>query len=82
MHYVPLGRDSQLSLPRSGGVAYHAQESWVLNETIRVCVAGSSYIDLPLTTSRYSRTTSCLILLMTMHGTKMVLSSLFPTENH
>ncbi|PSR80691.1 hypothetical protein PHLCEN_2v6607 [Hermanssonia centrifuga] len=24
-----------VSLPREGGVAYHAQESWVLNETIR-----------------------------------------------
>lgn len=36
MHYTPLGQDSLVSLPRSGGIAYHAQESWVLNETIRV----------------------------------------------
>ena len=36
MHYIPLGPDSWMSLPRDGGVAYAAQESWVLNETIRV----------------------------------------------
>ncbi len=36
MHYVPMGPNSMVSLPREGGVAYHAQESWVLNETIRV----------------------------------------------
>ncbi|KAH8086658.1 multidrug resistance-associated ABC transporter [Cristinia sonorae] len=35
MHYKPSGPNSLVSLPRSGGVAYHAQESWVLNETIR-----------------------------------------------
>ncbi|TCD68828.1 hypothetical protein EIP91_009695 [Steccherinum ochraceum] len=35
MHYIPAGPDSLVSLPRAGGVAYHAQESWVLNETIR-----------------------------------------------
>lgn len=33
---IPTGPDSLVSLPRQGGVAYHAQESWVLNETIRV----------------------------------------------
>lgn len=31
-----MGPNSTVSLPRKGGVAYHAQESWVLNETIRV----------------------------------------------
>lgn len=36
MHYVPLGPDSWVNLPRTGGVAYAAQESWVQNETIRV----------------------------------------------
>ncbi|KAF7792455.1 hypothetical protein EIP86_003492 [Pleurotus ostreatoroseus] len=36
MHYIPMGPDSLVSLPRKKGVAYHAQESWVLNETIRV----------------------------------------------
>ena len=36
MHYTSVGQDPVVSLPRGGGVAYHAQESWVLNVTIRV----------------------------------------------
>lgn len=36
IHYMPAGPDSFFSLPRTGGVAYAAQESWVLNETIKV----------------------------------------------
>ena len=36
MHYIPAGPDSFYSLPRAGGVAYAAQESWVQNETIKV----------------------------------------------
>ena len=35
LHYVPAGPDSWRNLPRAGGVAYAAQESWVQNETIR-----------------------------------------------
>ncbi|EPT00314.1 hypothetical protein FOMPIDRAFT_1023884 [Fomitopsis schrenkii] len=35
MHYMPAGPDSFFNLPRTGGVAYAAQESWVQNETIR-----------------------------------------------
>ncbi|KAL1937768.1 hypothetical protein VTO73DRAFT_12921 [Trametes versicolor] len=35
LHYIPAGPDSFVSLPRAGGVAYAAQESWVQNETIR-----------------------------------------------
>ncbi|KAF9479224.1 multidrug resistance-associated ABC transporter [Pholiota conissans] len=35
MHFIPSTIDSWFSLPRSGGVAYAAQESWVQNETIR-----------------------------------------------
>ncbi|KIY70664.1 P-loop containing nucleoside triphosphate hydrolase protein [Cylindrobasidium torrendii FP15055 ss-10] len=35
MHFEPLGDKSWYNLPRSGGVAYAAQESWVLNETIK-----------------------------------------------
>ena len=36
MHYIPLGPDAWVNLPRKGGVAYAAQESWVQNETIKV----------------------------------------------
>ncbi|KZT69185.1 hypothetical protein DAEQUDRAFT_727082 [Daedalea quercina L-15889] len=35
MHYIPNGPDSYVNLPRSVGVAYAAQESWVQNETIK-----------------------------------------------
>ena len=36
MHYVPLHPDAWVNLPRTGGVAYAAQESWVQNATIKV----------------------------------------------
>ncbi|KAI0677672.1 hypothetical protein C8Q78DRAFT_1003851 [Trametes maxima] len=35
LHYIPTGPDAFVNLPRAGGVAYAAQESWVQNETIR-----------------------------------------------
>ncbi|KAF7340454.1 Multidrug resistance-associated ABC transporter protein [Mycena venus] len=35
MHFIPSSPDSWYNLPRNSGVAYAAQESWVLNETIR-----------------------------------------------
>ena len=36
MYYHPLSPQSFVKLPRLGGVAYQAQESWILSETIRV----------------------------------------------
>ncbi|KAK0458994.1 uncharacterized protein EV420DRAFT_1541764 [Desarmillaria tabescens] len=35
MHYIPSGPGSWFNLPCEGGVAYAAQESWVLNSTIK-----------------------------------------------
>jgi hypothetical protein len=35
MHYIPNRGDSWVNLPRDGGVAYAAQESWVQNDTLR-----------------------------------------------
>ncbi|KAF8144842.1 hypothetical protein K438DRAFT_1631139 [Mycena galopus ATCC 62051] len=35
MHFIPSSPNSWYNLPRSFGVAYGAQESWVLNETVR-----------------------------------------------
>ncbi|KAI0068098.1 P-loop containing nucleoside triphosphate hydrolase protein [Artomyces pyxidatus] len=35
MHFIPLGPGSWYNLPREGGIAYAAQESWVQNETIK-----------------------------------------------
>ncbi|KAF4617689.1 hypothetical protein D9613_006261 [Agrocybe pediades] len=44
MHYNPTGVDSWFNLPRAGGVAYAAQESWVQNDTIRENILfGSPY---------------------------------------
>ncbi|CAA7262822.1 unnamed protein product [Cyclocybe aegerita] len=44
MHYMPLNPDSWFSLPRTGGIAYAAQEAWVQNETIRENILfGSPY---------------------------------------
>lgn len=36
MYYRPNGPDAWYSLPRENGIAYAAQESWVLNETVKV----------------------------------------------
>ncbi|KII86381.1 hypothetical protein PLICRDRAFT_56093 [Plicaturopsis crispa FD-325 SS-3] len=44
MHFIPSGPKSWYKLPREGGVAYAAQESWVHNETIRDDILfGSAY---------------------------------------
>ncbi|KAI0775463.1 hypothetical protein BC629DRAFT_1595092 [Irpex lacteus] len=44
MHYIPSGPESWTNLPREGGVAYAAQESWVQNETIKEnIIFGSSF---------------------------------------
>lgn len=43
MHRTSLASDSWVHLPRAGGVAYAAQESWVLSETIKVCLLNSLY---------------------------------------
>uniref|UniRef100_A0A8H8CHL8 P-loop containing nucleoside triphosphate hydrolase protein n=1 Tax=Psilocybe cubensis TaxID=181762 RepID=A0A8H8CHL8_PSICU len=47
MHYIPSSMDSWYNLPREGGVAYAAQESWVQNQTIRENILfGSSYDEI------------------------------------
>ncbi|KAF9257856.1 P-loop containing nucleoside triphosphate hydrolase protein [Marasmius fiardii PR-910] len=45
MHYIPVAEGSYVSLPRAGGVAYAAQESWVQNETIRANIILGSPFD-------------------------------------
>ncbi|KAF9257859.1 P-loop containing nucleoside triphosphate hydrolase protein [Marasmius fiardii PR-910] len=45
MHYIPVAKDSYISLPRTGGIAYVAQESWVQNETIRENIIFGSPFD-------------------------------------
>jgi ATPase subunit of ABC transporter with duplicated ATPase domains len=56
MHFIPMSPDAWYHLPRSGGVSYAAQESWVQNETIRV----SPIYAVVHATQTKSRTTSCL----------------------
>ncbi|KAE9407351.1 P-loop containing nucleoside triphosphate hydrolase protein [Gymnopus androsaceus JB14] len=45
MHFIPSGPDSFYRLPRDGGVAYAAQESWVQNETIKNNILFASEYD-------------------------------------
>ncbi|KAL0579466.1 hypothetical protein V5O48_002572 [Marasmius crinis-equi] len=42
---TPVGSDSWYNLPRDGGVAYAAQESWVQNETIKENIVFGSTFD-------------------------------------
>ncbi|KAJ8084433.1 hypothetical protein PM082_003203 [Marasmius tenuissimus] len=45
MYYIPVGSTSWYNLPREGGVAYAAQESWVQNETIKENIVFGSPFD-------------------------------------
>ncbi|KAH7340935.1 hypothetical protein B0J17DRAFT_612426 [Rhizoctonia solani] len=54
MHFVPSTPDSWFSLPRDGGIAYAAQESWVQNETIRENIIFGAEFD----EARYSKVIS------------------------
>ncbi|KAF7290261.1 Multidrug resistance-associated ABC transporter protein [Mycena indigotica] len=51
MHFMPSTPDAWYNLPRAGGVAYAAQESWVLNETIRENIT----FDTPYDEARYRK---------------------------
>ncbi|KAJ7643885.1 hypothetical protein FB45DRAFT_896346 [Roridomyces roridus] len=51
MHWIPSSPDSWYNLPRSGGIAYAAQESWILNETIRDNIT----FDTPFDEERYKK---------------------------
>ncbi|KAF9017850.1 hypothetical protein BDZ89DRAFT_1094212 [Hymenopellis radicata] len=45
MHFIPSGPGSWYNLPREGGVAYAAQESWVLNATIKENILFGAELD-------------------------------------
>ncbi|KAJ7264448.1 P-loop containing nucleoside triphosphate hydrolase protein [Mycena haematopus] len=51
MHFIPSSPNSWYNLPRGSGVAYAAQESWVLNETIR----SNIIFDTPFDEDRYKK---------------------------
>ncbi|CAE6487644.1 unnamed protein product [Rhizoctonia solani] len=47
MQFTPSAPNSWFALPREGGIAYAAQEAWVLNETIRDNILfGSEYDEI------------------------------------
>lgn len=69
MHYIPSGPDSWVNLPRDGGVAYAAQESWVQNETIKVSLF---YMFMVLVAYLYRRKISFLALPTMKSGTNKV----------
>ena len=71
MHYIPAGPGSFVNLPRAGGVAYAAQESWVQNETIRVRLIRIVH---EVETLMQIRTTSCLGHRLTKSDTTRVIS--------
>ncbi|TFK34747.1 hypothetical protein BDQ12DRAFT_737985, partial [Crucibulum laeve] len=47
MHFMSSSAEAWFNLPRSGGVAYAAQESWVQNATIRENILFGSQLDEP-----------------------------------
>ncbi|KAJ7630177.1 multidrug resistance-associated ABC transporter [Roridomyces roridus] len=51
MHCIPSSPDSWYNLPRAGGIAYAAQESWILNVTIRENIT----FDTPFDEERYRK---------------------------
>ncbi|KAJ7081163.1 multidrug resistance-associated ABC transporter [Mycena belliarum] len=51
MHMIPSSPTSWFNLPRGGGVSYAAQESWVLNDTIK----NNIIFHTPMDTERYRK---------------------------
>jgi len=45
MHFVLPSAESWYNLPRAGGIAYAAQETWVQNNTIRENILYGSLYD-------------------------------------
>ncbi|KIJ55945.1 hypothetical protein M422DRAFT_239116 [Sphaerobolus stellatus SS14] len=45
MHFIPYSPNSCFNLPREGDVAFAAQESWVLNDTIKNDIVFSATFD-------------------------------------
>ncbi|KAJ7132157.1 multidrug resistance-associated ABC transporter [Mycena epipterygia] len=57
MHWIPLLPDSWYNLPRAAGIAYAAQESWVLNATIR----DNIIFNTPFDADRYEKGDGCAL---------------------
>lgn len=73
MHFIPSAPGACFSLPREGGVAFAAQESWVLNETIRVrSLSFFIRINRSLHLGYALRTIFCSARLTMLRGTRKV----------
>ena len=57
MHAIPSGPDSYIGLPRSRGIAYVPQESWILSDTIKVPLMIYTTCPVQLLTSNVERPT-------------------------
>jgi hypothetical protein len=57
MHLLPESARSWVNLPRDCGIAYAAQESWVLNDTIRNNIVFGSDFD----EARYKKGMGCSV---------------------
>ncbi|KAL4069345.1 P-loop containing nucleoside triphosphate hydrolase protein [Scleroderma citrinum] len=55
MHFVPSNLCSWFNLPRKGGVAYAAQESWIQNETIILNAKDNILFGAPYDEARYKK---------------------------
>ncbi len=77
MHYIPVGPDSFSSLPREGGVAYAAQESWLQNDTIKASAAGRFVGNGTTDDFAHCRTTSSSARRLTRSGIRKVEASSF-----
>jgi ABC-type iron transport system FetAB ATPase subunit len=71
MHFEPHAPNSWFHLPREGGVAYAAQESWVQNETIRDNIIFGS----PFDEARYKKGLFFKPYILEMHAHEMQLST-------
>ena len=74
MHYIPAGPDSFVNLPRDGGVAYAAQESWVQNDTIKAGYASHLLVNC-FADNFHCRTISSLAHHLTRLGIRKVRKS-------
>ena len=67
LHFIPDGPNAWFNLPRGGGVAYAAQESWVQNTTIRVSLPTP-----PKNLANFDRKISSLGQYLTRNATRKV----------
>lgn len=74
MHFIHSNPDSWFHLPRDGGVAFAAQESWVQNATIQENILfGSPYDETRYKKGELRLFYECLPLIMILHGCTTVI---------